>query len=105
LPIYPRFKYERNFSSTEFVSDFNTITNIEHWTSGKDGITEGNLKWCNGNMSLNVQETNWKGGKPNLANGKCVVVQFSNTTANLTTFSLGDCTQKRKFICEVIKKC
>jgi Lectin C-type domain len=79
------------------------VINTEHWTSAKDDAPEGTFVWCNGNASVNMQETNWKGGQPKLADGKCVFVQFSNRTANLTTFSLGDCDQKRKFICEVIK--
>jgi hypothetical protein len=86
-----------------FESEYDTVINVEHWTSATaGGGADGNLMWCNGKTSLNIQETNWKSGQPNLADGKCVFVQFSNRTANLTTFSLGDCAQKRKFLCEVI---
>jgi hypothetical protein len=77
------------------------VINVEHWTSAKDGGTRGIFEWCSEKVSVNMQETNWKGSKPKLADGKCVFVQFSNTTANLTTFSLGDCAQEKKFLCEV----
>jgi Lectin C-type domain len=85
-----------------FLTVYDPVVNVEHWTSAKDVNNKGNLKWCNGKTSVNLQETNWKGGKPVLADGNCVFVQFSNSTANQTTFSLGDCDQKKKFLCEVI---
>lgn len=50
----------------------------------------------------NKKEVNWMSGQQNLTDGYCVFVQFSNKSANLTTLSLGDCAQKKKFICEVI---
>jgi hypothetical protein len=84
-----------------FQSGYDPVINVEHWTSAKDDAPDGKLVWCNGNTSLNTKKVSWKGDQPNLADGNCVFVQFSNTTANLTTFSLGDCDQKRKFICEV----
>jgi hypothetical protein len=86
----------------DLLSEYRPVVNVEHWTSAKDGVTEGNWKWCNGDTSVNIQETNWKGGQPNAADGECMFVQFSNRTANLTTFSLGDCAQKKRFMCEVI---
>jgi hypothetical protein len=78
------------------------VINVEHWTSASGENSGGKLMWGNGKTSLNIEETNWKVGQPNLADGKCVFVQFSNETANRTTFSMGDCAQKRKFLCEVI---
>jgi len=89
-------------SMHQFESDYDPVINVEHWTSAMGEDSGGNwMSWCNGKISLNVKETNWKGGKPHFADGRCVFVQFSNSSANLTTFSLGDCTQKRKFLCEV----
>jgi hypothetical protein len=84
-----------------FELEYDPVINVEHWTSASGDSSGGNLMWGNG-KTLNIQETNWKVGQPNLADGKCVFVQFSNKTANLTTFSMGDCAQKRKFLCEVI---
>jgi hypothetical protein len=78
------------------------VVNIEHWTSAKTANLDGSLMWCNGKTSLENNQVNWKGGEqPKLADGNCVFVQFSKSSANLTTFSLGDCAQERKFICEV----
>jgi hypothetical protein len=77
------------------------VVNIEHWTSAKNAGPDGSMMWCNGKTSVQIKQVNWKGGQPNLSDGNCVFVQFSNISANLTTFSLGDCAQERKFICEV----
>jgi hypothetical protein len=49
-----------------------------------------------------VKEVNWKSGQPNTADGHCIFVQFSEKSANQTFVSMGDCSQKRKFICQVI---
>jgi hypothetical protein len=86
----------------QFESEYDPVINVEHWTSASGDSSGGNFMWCNGNISLDIKETNWKDGQPKFADGKCVFVQFSNSSANRTTFSLGDCTQKRKFLCEVI---
>jgi len=83
-----------------FELEYDPVINVEHWTSASGDSSGGNLMWGNG-KTLNIQETNWKVGQPNFTDGKCVFVQFSNKTANLTTFSMGDCAQKRKFLCEV----
>lgn len=74
---------------------------MELWTSATDEGSDEDFMWCNGNTSVNIKEVNWKGGQPNVADGNCAFVQFSNSSANLTTFSLGDCTKKKKFLCEV----
>jgi hypothetical protein len=86
-----------------FLLVYDPVVNVEHWTSATGDAPENNLAWCNGKKSLDMKEVNWKGGQPIVADGNCVFVQFSNKTSNETTFSLGNCTQKRKFICEVIK--
>jgi hypothetical protein len=78
------------------------VVNIEHWTSAKTDGPDGSMIWCNGKKSVDTAQINWKAEQPNLADGNCVFVQFSNSSANLTTFSLGDCAQERKFICEVL---
>jgi len=78
------------------------VVNIEHWTSAKTVGPDASMMWCNGKQSVDSKQVNWKAGQPKLADGNCVFVQFSNSSANLTTFSLGDCAQERKFICDVI---
>lgn len=78
------------------IAGFDSVINVEHWTSAAG---QGNLKWCNGETS--VKEANWKNGVPNIADGQCLFIVFSNNIASQTTVSLGDCNQKRKFICEV----
>jgi hypothetical protein len=81
---------------------FSAVINTELWTSATDEGFDDNYVWCNGRSNMDVRQVNWKsGGQPNSLDGNCVFVQFSNQSANLTTFSLGDCTQKRKFMCEV----
>jgi hypothetical protein len=77
------------------------LTNTEYWTSATEVGTDGSFVWCNGETTLDTNETNWKNGKPNNADGHCLFIEFSNETANLTTVSLGDCNLKRKFVCEV----
>jgi hypothetical protein len=77
------------------------VSNIEYWTSATDIGTKGSFMWCNGESSLETTEANWKNGKPNNADGHCLFIQFSNETADNTTVSLGDCNQKKKFLCEV----
>jgi hypothetical protein len=80
---------------------YDPVVNIEHWTSAKTDGPDGSMMWCNGNTSVEINQVNWKAEQPKLVDGNCVFVQFSNSSANLTTFSLGDCAQERKFICEV----
>ena len=77
------------------------MVNIEHWTSAKTDGPDGSMIWCNGKKSVDATQVNWKAEQPKLADGNCVFVQFSNSSANLTTFSLGNCAQEKKFICEV----
>jgi hypothetical protein len=108
LDMLPCLNLQKVFSNSilsptpyTFESEYDPVINVEHWTSASGDSSGSNLMWGNG-KTLNIQETNWKAGQPNLADGKCVFVQFSNKTANLTTFSMGDCAQKRKFLCEVI---
>lgn len=85
----------------QFLPVYDPVIGVEHWTSATDEGSDGNFVWCNGKTSVNMNELNWKGGEPNLAHGNCAFVQFSNSSANWTTFSLGDCAQKKRFICEV----
>jgi len=78
------------------------VVNIEHWTSGTDRGYDGNHVWCSTKNFLNMKEVNWKKGQPNSADGHCMFVQFSNKSANQTFVSMGDCSQKRTFVCQVI---
>jgi hypothetical protein len=78
------------------------VVNIEHWTSGTDRGYDANYVWCSTKNFLNMTEVNWKSGQPNSADGHCMFVQFSNKSANQTSVSMGDCSQKRKFICQVM---
>jgi hypothetical protein len=79
------------------------VVNVEHWTSGTDDGADGKYMWCGSKLFLNMQDINWESGQPKSADGNCIFVQLSDKSANKTYFSTGDCTQKRKFICEVIK--
>jgi Lectin C-type domain len=79
------------------------VINIEYWTSATDEGTVGSFMWCNGEASLDTKEANWKNGKPNNADGHCLFIEFSNLTADHSTVALGDCKQKKKFVCEVIQ--
>jgi hypothetical protein len=77
------------------------VVDIELWTSGTDRGYDGNYVWCSSKNFLNTKEVNWKSGQPKTADGHCMFVQFSNKSANQTFVSMGDCSQKRKFICQV----
>jgi len=77
------------------------VVNIEHWTSGTDRGYDANHVWCSTKAFLNMKEVNWKSGQPNTADGHCTFVQFSDKSANQTFVATGDCSQKRKFICQV----
>jgi Lectin C-type domain len=80
---------------------YDPVVKIEHWTSVTDEGSAGNFMWCSNKTFLDMKYVNWKSGQPNNADGHCAFVQFSEKSANQSTFSMGDCTQKRKFICEV----
>jgi hypothetical protein len=82
---------------------FAPVVNIEHWTSGTDRGYNAKHVWCNSKNFLNMKEVNWKSGQPNLADGHCMFFQFSDKSANQTFVSMGDCSEKRKFICQVLK--
>jgi hypothetical protein len=81
---------------------FDPVLNIEHWTSGTDRGYDGSHVWCSTKNFLNMKDVNWKSGQPNTADGHCIFAKFSNKSSNETFVSMGDCTQKRKFICQVI---
>jgi hypothetical protein len=81
---------------------YDPVVNIEHWTSGTDRGYDGNHVWCSTKNFLNMNEVNWKSGQPSSADGHCMFVQFSDESANKTFLSMGDCAQKRKFVCQVI---
>jgi len=76
----------------------------EQWTSGTDAGSDDNYFWCPGTKSFSENDVNWKLGQPNSADGDCVFVQFSNKSANSSTYSSGICTEEKYFICEVIFK-
>jgi hypothetical protein len=73
------------------------------WTSGTDNGCEGKYTWCNGKKELDHDKVNWLGGKPSSADGDCIFAQFSNKSANASTISLGNCVEKKSFVCEVNK--
>lgn len=77
------------------------MVNVEHWTSATDEGSGGNFMWCSNKTFLNMKDVNWKIGQPNSADGHCAFVNFSMKSANQSFVSMGDCAQKRKFICEV----
>jgi hypothetical protein len=79
------------------------VVDIELWTSGTDKGYDSKHVWCSSKNILNMKEVNWKSGQPNSADGHCMFVQFSNKSANQTFVSMGDCSQKRKFVCQVCK--
>jgi hypothetical protein len=79
---------------------YDPVVNVELWTSGTDKGYDGNYVWCSSENFLNMKEVNWKSGQPNSADGHCMFVQFSNKSSNQTSVSMGDCSQKRKFICQ-----
>jgi hypothetical protein len=78
------------------------VVNIEHWTSGTDQGSDGNFMWCGNKLFLNKKDVNWKSGQPKSADGHCIFISFSEKSANQTFYSMGDCMQKRNFVCEVI---
>lgn len=81
--------------------EYAPVVNIDHWTSGTDEGYDNNHVWCSTKNLVNMKEVNWKSGQPKIADGHCMFVKYSDKSANQTFVSMGDCSQKRKFICQV----
>jgi hypothetical protein len=80
---------------------YSETTANELWTSASGSLD--NYMWCvNGNL-LDQATLNWKSGQPSASDGNCVHVQFSNTSAHLTTYAIGQCADEKNFVCEVSK--
>jgi len=77
------------------------MVDIDFWTSATDVGCDDKYLWCSGSKDFNHDEVNWKDEQPKSADGDCVFLQFSNTSVNLSTYSLGSCAEEKRFICEV----
>jgi hypothetical protein len=73
----------------------------ELWTSASGSLD--NYVWCANSNFLDQATLNWKSGQPSVSDGNCVHVQLSNISAHLTTYAIGQCADKKNFICEVFK--
>lgn len=73
---------------------------IELWTSGSRS-SDNKYAWCADDKKLDQSTINWKSGQPSSADGDCVSFQLSKFSANLSTFTMGQCTDQKRFVCEV----
>jgi len=80
---------------------YSPVAGVDFWTSGSDAGVDGNYFWCSEMKEFKLNEVNWKSGQPNSADGDCVTVKFSNTSANMSTYSVGNCADEKLFVCEV----
>jgi len=76
---------------------------MDLWTSGSNFGTD-DYSWAAGKKPFKQSDLNWKSGQPKKTDGDCVMLQFSNKSANASTFSLGNCAEEKFFTCEVNKK-
>ncbi|XP_059486554.1 mucin-5AC-like isoform X2 [Neocloeon triangulifer] len=85
------------------ISNFVKISpqvNVDFWTSGTDKECDDWYRWCSIERDFLSRNVNWKSGEPNSNNGDCVSINFSNATANQSTFSVTNCSKELQFICE-----
>ncbi|XP_059474381.1 uncharacterized protein LOC132196029 [Neocloeon triangulifer] len=85
---------------SDFVKD-SSLVNIDFWTSGSDKDCDGRYRWCSIERDFISRDVNWKSGAPDSIAGDCVSVNFSNTTANQSTYATNNCSKELLFICEV----
>jgi len=83
-----------------YFQGYNSVCGFDLWTSGSNFGTD-DFAWASGKKPFKSSDLNWKSGQPKKADGDCVAINFSNQTANDSTFSLGNCADEKFFICEV----
>jgi len=77
------------------------LVGTDYWTSGTDVGLDDSYFWCANMTAFEHPNVNWKNGQPVAADGDCVFVQFSNVSANASSYALGNCEEKKSFVCEV----
>jgi hypothetical protein len=101
VPYFATYNFFISLFLFKFSKGYPETTANELWTSASGSLD--NYVWCaNGNL-LDQATLNWKSGQPSASDGNCVHVQFSNTSAHLTTYAIGQCADKKNFVCEVFK--
>jgi len=83
-----------------FIQGYPSVCGADLWTSGSNFGTD-DYAWASGKKPLRQSELNWKSGQPKRTDGDCVFLQFSNQSANASTYSLGNCAEEKNFTCEV----
>lgn len=73
---------------------------IDLWMSASRS-SDKKYVWCTDGSEFDRISLNWKSGEPSNAGGECISVKFSKKSAHLTTYAMGQCAEKRKFVCEV----
>jgi hypothetical protein len=96
------------FSSTflsiiceQICSGYPIISGHDLWTSGSDAEGDDTYVWSALKLPMELSEVNWKTGEPNSAMGECVFFQFSNSSVTESKFALANCSEEKKFVCEV----
>jgi len=82
------------------IAEFYGI-NDDYWVYGTDSGCPGNFHWCGNVREFDPKEVTWAPGEPN-TNFHCVYLK--NKGGNASVLATADCSQKKKFICDVREK-
>jgi len=96
-----RMLYAKVTYSNHLMIGYPSLCGFDLWTSGSNFGTD-EYAWAAGKKLFQRNTINWKSDQPKTADGDCVSINFSNKTANESTFSLGKCAEEKYFTCEVL---